>query len=430
MTRKLHLGFHCHLPAVHENGGIFMPGYLGRFVESLARQCEQVVCFQHSPLAHERANLDYRIIEPNVVLVDIGPPRSIPYRTVFHRRYTDPVRSWKERLDAFLIRGPCPLLPFMAWAAKDLPTVLLLVADLLAGIDDLPQPRWRKEAIRLWSLWTVYQQKRIARNSLTIVNSRKLYDELRHEIPNLVETRTTTLDDSSFFVRSDTCASPPYRLLYTGRMDRAKGLFEMVEALSILVREGQDVILDLVGWPQKGDDVLGELLAFAEQQGVSDRVRYHGYKPVGPELFNYYKTADVYVLASKSSFEGFPRTIWEAMAHSLPVVATTVGSIPHYLDGAAELVPPRDANALAAAVARLLTTPSLRQRLIRKGFALARENTLEARTGEMVRHIEAWVEKNSVRGHSRSRPWSLRPAGLHSHLEQAPTEGKEAPIGD
>src|SRR5690606_7159822 len=128
-------------------------------------------------------------------------------------------KGWKEQLDVFLIRGPSPLLPFMARAVGGLPTALLLVGDYLAGIDDLPQPRWRKEAIRLWSLWNAYQQKRIARNSLTFVNSRKLYKELQQEIPNLVETRTTTLDDSSFFVRSDTCVSPPYRLLYTGRMD-------------------------------------------------------------------------------------------------------------------------------------------------------------------------------------------------------------------
>ncbi len=46
------------------------------------------------------------------------------------------------------------------------------------------------------------------------------------------------------------------------------------------------------------------------------------------------KKADIYVIASRSS-EGFPRTIWEAMAHCLPVVATKVGSIPAFIEGAA-----------------------------------------------------------------------------------------------
>ena len=100
-----------------------------------------------------------------------------------------------------------------------------------------------------------------------------------------------------------------------------------------------DAYLDIVGWPVPGDPILEEVMGQAREMGLEGRVVYHGFKALGEELFAYYKKADIYVIASRSS-EGFPRTIWEAMAHCLPVVATKVGSIPAFIEGAAELVEP------------------------------------------------------------------------------------------
>jgi glycosyltransferase involved in cell wall biosynthesis len=269
---------------------------------------------------------------------------------------------------------------------------LLLVGDYVTGLGDLKQPLWRKYIIRIWSLWNQRQQTVIARRSLTFVNNRKLYDDLRSSTPNLVEIHTTTLTRADFFERQDTCNTVPFHLLYTGRLDRAKGLLDMVEAIAFLTNQGEDVILDLVGWPQAGDTILEEIQALAHRRGVSERVIYHGYKALGPELFAFYRRADIYLVASRTS-EGFPRTIWEAMAHSLPVVATRVGSIPGFVEGAAELAPPRHPQALASSIVRILHTPELRKRMIKRGIQLARENTLESQTHLMIEEIERWSQK-------------------------------------
>jgi len=387
----LRLGFHCHIPALERDGKVWMPAHMGLFVDSLASWCERVVCFQHSPLEHELVQMDYQIRSPNVHLQSIGPHISIPIRTVvaFARRRI--FRRWQDELDVLLVRAPTPLLPALAsvWSK---PIALLVVGDYLGGVDDLLQPRWRKELIRLWSRWNYYHQMHIAQHSLTFVNSRLRYDQLRYQIPDLVETRTTTLSQNGFFHRVDTCSAAPYRLLYTGRILRAKGLFDVVEALPQLADSGFDVVFDLVGMPDKSDPVLEELNTLARSLGVEERVRYHGHKPAGPELLNYYRRADIYIIASQISSEGFPRTIWEAMASSLPVVATEVGSIPAYIGDAAVLVPPKNVSALTQAVKDLLTHPDLRQKLIQKGMALARDNTLEKRAEEMVNQIERWLE--------------------------------------
>jgi glycosyltransferase involved in cell wall biosynthesis len=389
----LRLGFHYHIPAARRDGAIYVPGYLGRFLDGLGRHCEQVICFSHTPRVQEGVYMDYRISSCNIKLVEIGPHVDVPRRTIAAGIFARPIKEWRTRLDALLLRGPSPLLPAMARAAGDLPVALLLVGDYVAGISDLRQPPWRKEAIRIWSKWNQRQQTCAAKRSLTFVNSRKLYEELRPIVPHLIETHTTTLSAIDFFEREDTCTFPPYYLLYSGRINRAKGLFDVVEALAILVSRGEDIVFDLVGWHEDGDDTLDELIAFAAQRGVADRVRYRGYKTVGPELFACYKEADIYVIASRSSSEGFPRTIWEAMAHSLPVVATKVGSIPHFLQGTAELVEPGDVDALVLSVSHLIHTPSLRQRRIQCGMQLARQNTLETQIEKMVRHLEDWIRK-------------------------------------
>jgi glycosyltransferase involved in cell wall biosynthesis len=386
----MRLGFHYHIPAELRDGDIHMPGYLGRFIDGLADRCERVVCFLHSPRLSQRIELDYVIHQDNVELVCIGEHCSVPQRFLHARRFTASLRVRRDSLDALLVRGPSPLLPAFVKAAGDVPTALLLVGSYVDGVNDLPQPWWRKELIRLWFHVNQMQQDNAVARSLTFVNSRQLYEHYAERTTNLVETRTTTLSAHDFFAREDTCAGRRVRLLYTGRYDRSKGMIEMVHALALLVQEGHDVTLDLVGWDDGGTGVISELVAVARRLGVEDRLVDHGRKPVGAELFAHYRSADVYVIASKAN-EGFPRTIWEAMANSLPVVATPVGSIPHFVGSAVELALPSDPTSLAAAISRVITDGALRRQRIRAGLELARANTLEVRCGELARGIQEWT---------------------------------------
>ncbi|MGB2964135.1 MAG: glycosyltransferase [Anaerolineales bacterium] len=294
-----------------------------------------------------------------------------------------------QNLDILLLRAPTPLLPFITKAAGALPIALLLVGDNLSGVDEMKQPFWRKELIRLLWRWNKFQQIQIAKQNLTFVNSHKLYEELKGSVPQLFEIRTTTLSQNDFFEREDTCGSPPYHLLYTGRIERAKGLLLLVETLALLIQEGNDLILDLVGWAVPGDPILDELFTLANQKGIQERVIFHGFKPLGAELSEMYKSADLYVIASHA--EGFPRTIWEAMANSVPVVATRVGSIPHFIEGAAELVTPNSIKDLVSSIKKMLYSPDLRKNYIQKGFVLAKENTLEVQSAKMMTTMKEWI---------------------------------------
>lgn len=389
--RALRLGVYYHIPARRLGDTLYLPGFFGRFIDSLAGCSQHLTGFFHTASPDEINLCDYPLTANNVDWVDMGLPHSAPYRTLFARRFTRLIAPHLSGLDALLVRGPSPLLPAIADAAGRVPVVLMLVGDYLA---EAPAPfSMRRGLIRLWAWWNAHGQLRAAQRCLTLVNSRKLYDNLRGSVPNLFEIRTTTLTEDDFFEREDTCQNSPIRLLYTGRLSAAKGLFEIVAAMQQLVREGADLHLDLVGWPEKSEpDIISRLLAFAAERSLDGRVHDLGYKSLGPDLFACYRQADIYVLASTSDFEGFPRAIWEALANSLPVAASRVGSISVYAEGAIELFAPANPNDLAAALSRLIHQPALRRNHIRAGLVLARQNTLEAQTEKLVGYISEWVK--------------------------------------
>jgi glycosyltransferase involved in cell wall biosynthesis len=96
--------------------------------------------------------------------------------------------------------------------------------------------------------------------------------------------------------------------------------------------------------------------------------------------------AQIYILPSQSDFEGFPRTIWEAMANSLPVVATRVGSIPYFVQNEMHIlmVEPRNIEALYTAVKNVIEDKKLRETLILNSYNFAKEITLEKQTKLLI----------------------------------------------
>jgi glycosyltransferase involved in cell wall biosynthesis len=82
-----------------------------------------------------------------------------------------------------------------------------------------------------------------------------------------------------------------------------------------------------------------------------------------PNVLPFYGVADVMVLPSHT--EGSPHVVLEAMSTGVPIMATAVGGVPEILtqEQTALLVPPRNAEAMSAALSRLLESPGLAQRL-------------------------------------------------------------------
>jgi glycosyltransferase involved in cell wall biosynthesis len=87
------------------------------------------------------------------------------------------------------------------------------------------------------------------------------------------------------------------------------------------------------------------------------------------EVIDLYRTATVFalpcVVLENGDRDGIPNVLVEAMRLGLPVVSTAVSGIPELVvdEETGLLVPPRDVEALASDLARLLDDPDLRARL-------------------------------------------------------------------
>jgi glycosyltransferase involved in cell wall biosynthesis len=113
--------------------------------------------------------------------------------------------------------------------------------------------------------------------------------------------------------------------------------------------------------------------------GLEDRVTLNG-EASPDEVAAKLGSADVFLHPSLS--EGLPNVILEGMASGLPIVATDVGGTGEAVRDDVEglLVPPRDAHAIAAALARLWRDPVLAARLGGAGRARVAAFTLERQT--------------------------------------------------
>jgi glycosyltransferase involved in cell wall biosynthesis len=177
------------------------------------------------------------------------------------------------------------------------------------------------------------------------------------------------------------------------RLVPEKGLEDLIEAVRLL-RTGFPTLRLLIAGSGPLEDSLQEL---AQQRGVADAVHLLGVRHDMPELLRLF---DVYVLSSLR--EGLPMGLLEAMAAECPVVATRVGGIPSVIEDGVNglLAPPRDPEALAAAIETLLVDKALRSSFSERSRALFdREYGVE----QMVRRYESLYLESAPRGALTSR---------------------------
>ena len=142
-----------------------------------------------------------------------------------------------------------------------------------------------------------------------------------------------------------------------------KGQRHFVEAAALVVREVPDARFIIAG--------EGELRPTLEHLIQHHKLEKHvvlaGFRP---DVLSLHKSFDVFVMSSIT--EGLGTSLLDAMACGRPIVATTAGGMPEVVqDGRTGiLVPPRDDQAMADAIIKLLKDEGLRERMGAAGLSL------------------------------------------------------------
>jgi len=174
-------------------------------------------------------------------------------------------------------------------------------------------------------------------------------------------------------------------ILFVGRMEPRKGLIHLLRAFRKLQRDGVRARLLLVG-TGPGEREARRYVLTRQLEGVE----FLGRVPEAQKA-QLFKTADIYV-SPATGRESFGIVLLEAMSAGAPIICSDIhgyrGVVRRERDGI--LVEPGNADALAAAVRRLIDDPALRAQLSRAGEERAQLFTWE-RVGQAVEEYYGFV---------------------------------------
>jgi glycosyltransferase involved in cell wall biosynthesis len=170
-------------------------------------------------------------------------------------------------------------------------------------------------------------------------------------------------------------------ILTVGTILNRRRLPELLRAVARLSKRHADLVLEVVGENRTHPAI--DLRALVSSLGLDGRVRLSGFVDEDG-LAQRYAAADAAVFLSE--YEGFGLPALEAASRGVPLVVSRAPSLGEIFAPAALVVPPRDEDAVATALHRVLTDGALRDRLVGAGHDLAADHSWD-RTATLTRDV-------------------------------------------
>ena len=189
-------------------------------------------------------------------------------------------------------------------------------------------------------------------------------------------------EESYFKLSNRTIAG---RILFAGTITVRKGILTLLQAVSLLRDRQIEFELYLAGAVEQ--QAYADILQiYIQKHQLESQVIFCGLLD-SHQIQQAFGECQILVLPSQA--EVSPMVIQQAMAAGKPVVATAVGGIPYLVEdrGSGILVPYGDAEALAAALAELLTNPQLAKSLGDRGRVLAEKNFRQEVVCQQTRNV-------------------------------------------
>ncbi len=263
-----------------------------------------------------------------------------------------------------------------AWRLKGKRSALIW--SIHHSLNDIAQePKRTRQMIRLLARWSGLPASIIYCSKTARAQHERVgfSPERGVMIPNGIDTAHFRPDPAARGRLAEIVGASPDQFLIAviGRVDPMKDHSNAIRAAARLKAEGRDFRMMFMG--RDAEPSNAELNASIAEAGVGDRIALLGQRDDIPALM---PGLDL-LLSSSAWGEAFPLVIAEAMAAGVPAVATDLGDSADLIGDTGSIVPPRDADALAAAVAKVMDMDgdaraalgARARRRIEKNFALS-----------------------------------------------------------
>lgn len=284
---------------------------------------------------------------------------SLPWRNYLRHLSDNLARAWLRRLRAckanVIVQDELnhPSLAFVNQRldAKTRPPLVALVHHLRAS---------EEHSAPLRPLYRAVERRYLRSVDGYIFNSRTTQATVQalaeHSAPSVVAFPSAShLRSALSLSLHEVSRAETLHLLAVGNLSPRKNLHTLLDALALLESPAH---LHIVGSEEVDPAYARRLRAQVARLGLESRVTFHG-RAADDLLARLYAACHLFVLPS---WEGFGIVYLEAMAHGLPVIASTAGAahevVIHGETG--YLVAPNDAATLAAHIATLHSQPELR----------------------------------------------------------------------
>lgn len=174
-------------------------------------------------------------------------------------------------------------------------------------------------------------------------------------------------------------------LLFVGRVEERKGIYELLEIAKTLKQNQLDFTLNIVG----GGDLFKSVKLKIVELSLDSNIVMHGLVSDKFKLKKLYDTADIFVFTSHD--EGFPRVLYEAMASALPIFTAFVGGISgrmKHLENCIE-IPVKDSTKAANIVLKYINNTMILEDIGKKG----QNELLSVINGSLLTHEELMLNQ-------------------------------------
>lgn len=233
----------------------------------------------------------------------------------------------------------------------------------------------------------------VFKNTKIILLSKLLYSDIQEYVslkevficPNGISPCTVTINDKP--------KNTLVKILFLSNLIISKGVYVLIDALSILEGKGLDFSCDLVGG--EGDISRALIEEYINTKNLQHKICYRGQK-LDHEKDYFFRNSDIFVFPTFYKKETFGLVNIEAMQHSLPVISTAEGGIPDIVEDGVTgfIVEKQNPVALAEKIELLLKDHELRINMGQNGYLkYKRYYTLEKFENNMKEIFNSYAQK-------------------------------------